>query len=98
VWFPRPWLAFSIMQKGIINIKESTTMRTYLAQELHCPAMRISKKYHGNASMGLVRLRRRASQNVVFSFDRSSVCCSPAANVHDDVHGPPGASRHRVDG
>lgn len=45
------------VQKGIINLKESTTMRSYLAQELHCPAMRISKKYHGNASMGLVRER-----------------------------------------
>lgn len=43
------------VQEGFIDLKRDTTIRTYLANQLHCPAMRISKKFHGSAAMGLVR-------------------------------------------
>ena len=42
-------------QKGFLDIKQFTTLRCFLADELHCQTMRLSKKFHGKAAIGLVR-------------------------------------------
>lgn len=42
-------------QKGYVEAKQFTTLRSYLAEVLHCPTMRLSKKYHGKHAIGLVR-------------------------------------------
>lgn len=48
---------FTRLQKGFLNIKQFTTLRSFLAEELHCQTMRLSKKFHGKAAIGLVRWR-----------------------------------------
>lgn len=78
------------MQKGYLPVKQFTTLRNFLADELHCQTMRLSKKFHGKTSLGLVR-----SSIVLGAKRRNDVLRPPrpAANVRD--HEPRAPRRPR---
>ena len=39
-------------ETGMLSIERGTTLRAFLASRLHCPPMRISKKFAGSRSLG----------------------------------------------
>ena len=68
-------------QAGILPIPEGTTLRSMLSQQLHCVAMRITKKYNKNSSMGKQMYRRSQTMDPVTWCQARDACLNKLATL-----------------
>ena len=70
-------------QSGILPIAEGTTLRSMLSQQLHCVAMRITKKYNKSSSMGKQMYKRSAAMDPITWCTARDACLTKLATLRD---------------